>query len=142
MKWVSQPVDGGRVRVSVPREDRCCGLCDAGVGDELHMVTECPAYAAVRQRHPHLFECLGGWQHVVNRVVSPTEFRQFMSQQQHLVAGFLYECSQRRWQNPPAELLEVVDGDLELDASEADDIIEVALGSAADLFPEDLLDDL
>ena len=65
-----------------------------------------------------------------------------MSQEQHLVASFLYECSQRRWQNPPAELLAVVDGGVELDASEAEDIIDAALGSAADLFPDDLLDDL
>ncbi len=106
------------------------------------MVTECAHYAAVRQRHSHLFTCLGGWQHVVGRVVSPAEFRQFMCQEQHLVAAFLYECSQRRWQNPPAELLEVVvvDGD-DVVASEDEAIIAAAL-DGIDLFPDDLLDDL
>ena len=125
----------------VPREDRLCKLCGSGVGDELHMVTECVHYAAVRQRHHLLFDCLGGWQHVVERSVSPAEFRQFMCQEQHLVAAFLYECSQRRWQNPPAELLEVVDGG-ELAASEDEAIIDAVHGNLLDLFPDDLLDDL
>jgi hypothetical protein len=125
----------------VPREDRLCTLCGSGVGDELHMVTECVHYAAVRQRHHLLFDCLGGWQHVVERSVSPAEFRQFMCQEQHLVAAFLYECSQRRWQNPPAELLEVVDGG-ELAASEDEAIIDAVHGNLLDLFPDDLLDDL
>ena len=58
------------------------------------------------------------------------------------MAAFLYECSQRRWQNPPAELLEVVvvDG-ADVVASEDEAIIAAAL-DGIDLFPDDLLDDL
>lgn len=73
----------------------CAKLCDARVGDELHMIDECVAYAAMRQRHTQ-FDFLGVWQQVVYRVVSPADMRRFMSQQQHWVAGFVYECSQRR----------------------------------------------
>ena len=131
----------GGARVSLPRAERVCKLCGVGVGDELHMIAECTAYAAVRQRHAHLFECLGGWQQVVHRAVSSADMRQFMSQQQHMVASFLYECSQRRWQNPPAELVEAVgDGDAAVEDDE--EIIEAALAGADDMFPDDLLDDL
>ena len=88
-----------------------------------------------------MFEFLGGWQHVVHRTVSTADVRQFMSQPQHLVAGFLYECSQRRWQNPPAELVEAVDaGDSA--GEEDEEIIEAALAGADDMLPGDLLDDL
>lgn len=34
-----------------------------------------------------------------------SELRQFMSQEQHLVDGFMYECSQRRWQDLPSHLV-------------------------------------
>lgn len=125
----------------VPREDRLCKLCAAGVGDELHMVTECAGYAAVRQRHARLFECIGGWQQVVDRHVSSGEFRQFMHQPQHLVASFLYECSQRRWQNPPSELLQVVEGgELHEPGSEDAAIIDAALADVVAALPDDLLD--
>jgi hypothetical protein len=99
-KWEYQEVDGVRVRAPVPRAERLCKLCGDGVGDELHMLAECSAYAAVQQRHAPLFECLGGWQQVVNWQLSSSEVRQFMSQEQHLVAGFMYECCQRRWRDP------------------------------------------
>ena len=136
-KW--ERVDGARVSLS--RAERLCKLCGVGVGDELHMIAECTAYAAVRQRHAHLFEDLGGWQQVVHRVVSSADMRQFMSQQQHMVAGFLYECSQRRLQNPPAALLEAVGVD-DAAVEEDEEIIEAALAGADDMFPDDLLEDL
>jgi len=71
----------------------------------MHMVTQCDGYTAVRQRHPHLFEELGGWQHVTGQLVSSQQFRRFMHQDPIKVASFLFECSQRRWENPPDELL-------------------------------------
>jgi hypothetical protein len=103
------------------------------------MIAECSAYATVRQHHSHLFECLGGWQHVASRQLSSAEVRQFMSQEQHLVAGFMYECSQRRWQHPPPELVAEPAGVV---ASEEEEIIEAAQAGAADMFPDELLDDL
>jgi hypothetical protein len=92
-----------RVRLSIPRQERLCKLCLAGIGDEMHMITECVAYAAVRQRHSPLFDCLGGWQHVVDGQVPAYGLKQFMSQEQHQVAAFLVDCSQRRWASSPAE---------------------------------------
>ena len=139
-KWEYQVVDGVRQRVNVPRGERLCKLCGAGVGDELHMIAECAGYVAVRRRHAHLFEGFGGWQQVVNRQFSSADIRHFMSQEQHLVAGFLYECSQRRWQHPPAELVALVEHDGVV-ASEEEELIEAAL-AGADMFPYDLLDDL
>jgi len=75
------------------------------VGDEMHMVTQCDGYTAVRQRHPHLFDELGGWQQVTCQLVSSQQFCQFMHHDPFKVAWFVFECSQRRWENPPDELL-------------------------------------
>jgi hypothetical protein len=52
-----------------------------------------------------------------------------MSQEQHLVAAFLVDCSQRRWANPPAELLEGL-GDGGLDEDEDAAIVAAALAGA------------
>lgn len=93
------------VSAAVPRDQRLCGLCWDGVGDEMHMVAQCDGYTAVRQRHPHLLEELGGWQQVTDQAVSSQQFRRFMHQDPVKVASFLFECSQRRWENPPDELL-------------------------------------
>jgi hypothetical protein len=68
-------------------------LCLAGIGDEMHMITECVEYTAVRQRHSQLFDCLGGWQHVVDGYVPAYALKQLMSREQHLVAAFLVDCS-------------------------------------------------
>ena len=137
-KWERREGAGTRARVPLPRAERLCRLCEGGVGDELHVVAECPAYAAVRQRHARLFEGLGGWQHVVHRVVSSSELRQFMSQVQHLVAAFLSDCCLRRWDDPPPELVEVQGDEFGSGASEEEALIEAALeGSGVDL-----LDDL
>jgi hypothetical protein len=51
MKWT---------RPRLPRAERVCGLCGSGVGDELHMVTECPRYPIVRERHSGMLWCVGG----------------------------------------------------------------------------------
>lgn len=131
----------------VVRQRSCCAavvhlLCGEGVGDELHMVAECPAYAIVRQRHSPLFECLGGWQHVVGCEVSSAEMRGFMSQQQGSVASFVYECSQRRWQQPPAVLLGEVDGAEAAAESDDEAIISAALGDASNGLLGDLSDGL
>ena len=37
------------------RQDRCCSLCGAGPGDELHMIFECPALTDLRDQHAYLF---------------------------------------------------------------------------------------
>lgn len=58
-KWDSQAGRGTRLRVPLPRAERLCTMC--GVGDGLYVVAEyqCTAYAAVGQRHAHVFEGLG-----------------------------------------------------------------------------------
>lgn len=139
-KWERQVVDGVRLRVPVPREDRTCQLCGVGVGDEMHMIAECTAYAAVRRRHAHLFEGLGGWNQVVSRAVSAGDMRQFMSQEQHLVAAFLYDCSRRRGRHPPAELLVAEEEEADSEDASADDLIDVALADLAAALPDELLD--
>jgi hypothetical protein len=50
------------------------------------------------------------------RSVSADEFRAFMHQPAHQVSAYLRECGQRRWANPPLEVL-FADG---LSAEEAD----------------------
>jgi hypothetical protein len=137
-KWESQVVEGTRVRLSIPGQERLCKLCLAGIGDEMHMITECVAYTAVQQRHSQLFGCLGGWQRVVDGHVPAYGLKQFMSQEQHLVAAFLVDCSQRRWASSPAEHLEGLD-DGASDADEDEAIVAAALGDAA--YPEVVLED-
>jgi hypothetical protein len=96
---------GQRVRAEVPRAERLCRLCCGAVGDELHMALECPCYAAVRQRHASLFTMFGGEEVVFGHHVSAARFRQWMLQDQYLVATFMYECSQRRWSDPPDDVV-------------------------------------
>jgi len=76
--------------------------CWSSVGDELHTVARCDGYTAVRQRHPHLFDELGGgcvgW-------CGPNSSANFMHQDPVKVALSLLECSQRRLENLPYELL-------------------------------------
>ena len=79
------------------------------------MLAECEAYDAVRRSHADLFGDLGGWTEFP-RSVSADEFRAFMHQPAHQVSAYLRECGQRRWANPPLEVL-FADG---LSAEEAD----------------------
>jgi hypothetical protein len=49
------PVHVGR-RLQVPRSARCCTLCTlSAVGDEHHMIFDCPALLDLRVCRPHLF---------------------------------------------------------------------------------------
>ncbi len=49
------PVEVGRY-AGVPRQCRLCLSCPLGaVGDEKHMIFECPAVAALRVQYAHLF---------------------------------------------------------------------------------------
>ena len=138
-KWERVPGEGAGQRVSLPRAERLCRLCESGVGDELHVVAECPAYAAVRQRHACLFEGLGGWQQVVHREVSPTELRLFMSQEQHLVAAFLSDCCARRWHDPPPQLVVGQGDEGDLESSEEEALIDAALEGSG-VHADDLLE--
>lgn len=105
MKWRRERRGGRVVSTAVPRERRTCGLCWGDMGDELHMVMRCSGYTAVRHRHPRLFSRFGGCQEVTNRSITPAQFRAFMNQDPVQVAAFIHECAQRRWDNPPDELL-------------------------------------
>jgi hypothetical protein len=107
----------------------------------MHMITECVAYSAVRQRHSPLFDCSGGWQHVVDGQVPAYGLKQFRSQEQHLVAAFLVGCSQRRWASSLAEHAYAEGlGDGASDVDEDEAIVAAALGVAA--YPEVVLEDL
>lgn len=65
---------------AVPRDQWLSGLYWNGVGNEMHMVTQHADYTAERQRHPHLFDELGGWQQVTGQQVwdGPTTSNSFM----------------------------------------------------------------
>jgi len=114
----------------VPRDSRICGLM--GVGDELHMVAECTCYTAIRERHQHLFEVIGGWQQVGATHINAQQFRAFMSQDQYQVAAFLHECAQRRWRDPPDELV-FTECD-EPTTAHVDALAEVALSESSESF--------
>jgi hypothetical protein len=105
-KWRRATAEGGRVvRIEVPRAERSCRLCGEAVGDELHMALECPCYAAVHQRHASLFTMFDGEMVMLGQQASVAQFRQWLLQDQYLIASFLYECSQRRWSDPPDDLI-------------------------------------
>jgi hypothetical protein len=124
------------------RAARLCRFCHQGVGDEMHMLVECEAYDAVRRSHADLFGDLGGWTEFP-RSVSADEFRAFMHQPAHQVSAFLRECGQRRWANPPLEVL-FADG---LSAEEADALMRADTSGdamppeASDLFHSALSDE-
>jgi hypothetical protein len=104
-----------------------------------HFRTSQALFIDVMQRHSPLFDCLGGWQHVVDGQVPAYGLKQFMSKEQHLVAAFLVDCSQRRWASSPAEHAEGL-GDGASDVDEDEAIVAAALGVAA--YPEVVLEDL
>ena len=74
------PVVLGR-RTGVPRGQRACRLCGSGaVGDERHMVFECPALQQIRDEFEHLFS-------------SGVTMRAFMNQtDQRAVISFVVTC--------------------------------------------------
>jgi hypothetical protein len=47
----------------------------------------------------------GGEEVVFGHQASAAQFRQWMLRDQYLVATFVYECSQRRWSDPPADVV-------------------------------------
>jgi len=118
----------------IPRDRRICGLCLMGVGDELHMVAECTCYTAIRERHQHLFEVIGGWQQAGATQINAQQFRAFMSQDQYQVAAFLHECAQRRWRDPPDELVFAECDHRAPTAAQADALAEVLFLKAVNLF--------
>ena len=49
--------EGSWTRPAVPRLERICRLCATGVvGDESHLIFECPELQCLREQWPHLFE--------------------------------------------------------------------------------------
>ena len=114
---------------STDRAARLCRFCQQGVGDELHMVAECEAYDAVRREHAELFRDFGGWVEFPC-AMSADHFRAFMLQPAPQVSAFLRDCGQRRWANPPVEVL-FADG---LSAEEAEALF------GGDVLPPDVSD--
>jgi hypothetical protein len=87
------------------------------------MLAECEAYDAVRRSHADLFSDLGGWMDFPSDI-SAAQFRAFMHQSANQVSDFLRACAQRRWVNPPLDVM-FADG---LTAEEA----EALLGADGD----------
>lgn len=86
------------------RGERLCRLCQSGVGDEFHMVFECPAYAAVRQCHAVLFEPCGGLQGLSSASPEGHHMRRLMHhRRQRTLAAFVHECWQLRCDTPEDE---------------------------------------
>ena len=54
----SLPVEQGRfVRPSLPRHLRRCNLCSTrAVGAELHYISDCPRFDAIRAQYSNLFQ--------------------------------------------------------------------------------------
>ena len=77
------PKDIGSRHPRVPRLERLCELCHSALGDELHLVFDCPRLADIRAQFPQLFHGV-------------TTMQQFMWQQPlSQVAYFVDKCLRR-----------------------------------------------
>ena len=118
------PVAVGRFS-RVPRSQRLCQLCSSGtIGDEFHMVFECPFYTRVRGRFPQLFERFGGFDSI-DSTISPSgpHMVRFMGQDKRKLASFVHACwLLRSGSDASAGVLE--ESDVEL---ESDELLEVPL---------------
>ena len=118
------PVAVGRFS-RVPRSQRLCQLCPSGaVGDEFHMVFECPFYNQVRGRFQQLFEQFGGFDSIDGTIVSAgPHMARFMSQDKRKVASFVHACwLLRSGSDEPAGVS--VESDVEI---ESDELLESSL---------------
>ena len=80
--------EGSWARPRIPRLERICHLCATGtLGDEKHLIFECPELQCFREQWPHLFE-------------GPQTMRGFMWQDDLIgVAKFVNACIRKM--NPP-----------------------------------------
>jgi hypothetical protein len=101
-----QPRSRQRVEAeaNADRASRLCRLCGEGLGDELHVVAECVEYSALRRSHAGLFSSLGGWD-AFPCDLTAEQFRSFMHQPPCQLGEFLHNCWQRRWRDPPLDVL-------------------------------------
>jgi hypothetical protein len=78
-----------------PRAERLCALCHGGLGDEFHVVFECPAQEVPRRMHATLFERFGGWSELspVDRPLHPG----LSTWQQSELLGFWSVFIPQRW---------------------------------------------
>jgi hypothetical protein len=96
------------------------------------MWAECEEHTPVRRSHAHLFADFGdrhqnpGWAESPYDGLTADQFKMFMHQSQHQVAAFLHECAQRRWQDPPVDVV-LADG---LSVEEAERMWSGGLSSA------------
>lgn len=88
------------------RGNRVCPKCDDGsVGDELHMIFECPAMDVARQRFPSLFAPFGGWESVRD-TLHADDMPAFMhTDAQGALAAFVHHCWLLRGSEPPDEFV-------------------------------------
>ena len=94
---------------NTPRADRVYRLCSPGVGggqpgrvgDEFHVVFECPGQEVPRYMHASLFESFGGWDDISPAALPTHAMRQFMGQNARLVASFIHACALRASEHPP-----------------------------------------
>ena len=118
------PVAVGRFS-RVPRLQRLCQHCMSGtIGDEFHMVFECPFYNPVRGRFTQLFEQFGGHASI-DGAISPAgpDMARFMSQDKRMVALFVHACWLLRCGSHEAGVA-LVESDIEI---ESDELLEVPL---------------
>jgi hypothetical protein len=86
-KWTRRPL---------PRSRRQCRLCRAGVGDEMHMVFECPGLSGVRQRHAALFDVPDACPTLSGVTATSAQLRRWAHQNHHRVAEFVHDCFAHR----------------------------------------------
>jgi hypothetical protein len=107
-----------------PRADRLCELCcvyvdghrQGTVGDEFHVVFECPAQDVPRSLHATLFERFGGWADLAPSSLPADALCQFMGQSVASVASFIHACEVRASETPTDDVmfgdpLDIVDSD-------------------------------
>lgn len=122
---------------NTPRADRLCQLCcqdtssgrTGRVGDEFHVVFECPEQEVPRRMHAALFERFGGWADLSPTSLPADAMHQFMGQNARQVASFINACAMRASEQPPDDVLfgdalDVVDEDEAPEGSSADDYFE------------------
>jgi hypothetical protein len=88
-----------------PRAERLCELCYERVGDEFHVVFECPAQEVPRSLHAALFERFGGWADLTPTSLPADAMRTFMGQNAGMVASFLHACEVRASASPTDDVM-------------------------------------
>ena len=115
-RWTNPPT---------PRLQRLCMFCPQQVvEDEMHVLFDCTAYDAIRQRYAQdLFQELGGIDETRSAVAEDGQFWRFMEQHPRKVARFVYDCLELRRQAGVASPQGSIDEETSQLVSTDDDVV-------------------